>query len=87
MEYKKDCIHLKACRRYSKLLKSKGILLCFGRGCTDYCTAYQSIEDFKNENNLYNKKEVNEVMHCANHDGVNGYTDIMISDYLERKIR
>ena len=80
MEYQKDCIHLRACRRYSKLLKSKGISIA--RGCTDDCTAYKSIEDFKDENNLYNKKEVNKVMYGANYDGVNGYTDIIIEDYI-----
>ena len=82
MEYQKDCIHLIACRRYSKLLKSKGISI--SRGCTDNCTAYQSIEDFINENKLYTTEEVRTVMHCANNDGVNGYTDIVIDDYVER---
>ena len=48
-----DCIHLKACRRYSKILRSKGISIA--RGCNDTCTAYQSIEDFKDENNFYCK--------------------------------
>ena len=82
MEYQKDCIHIKACRRYSKLLKSKGILLCFGRGCTDNCTAYESIEDIRDKNKLYTTEEVRKVMHGANYDGVNGYTDIIIEDYI-----
>ena len=32
----------------------------------------------------FSLKEVNEVMHGANHDGVNGYTDIIIEDYVSR---
>lgn len=77
-----DCIHLKACRRYSKILRSKGISIA--RGCNDTCTAYQSIEDFKYENNFYSKEEVESVMYGANLDGVNGYTDIIIDDYVGR---
>lgn len=77
-----DCIHLKACRRYSKILRSKGISIA--RGCNDTCTAYQSIEDFIDENNFYNKEEVESVMYGANQDGANGYTDIIIEDYVKR---
>ena len=77
-----DCIHLKSCRRYSKNLRGKGISIA--RGCNDTCTAYQSIEDFKDENNFYSKEEVESVMYGANQDGVNGYTDIIIEDYVGR---
>ena len=76
-----DCIHSKACRRFSKILRSKGLRI--GRGCNDTCTAYQSIEDFKDEN-FYNKEEVENVMYGANLDGTNGYTDIIIEDYIKR---
>ena len=77
-----DCKHSKACRRFSKILRSKGLRI--GRGCNDTCTAYQSIEDFKDENNFYNKEEVENVMYGANLDGTNGYTDIIIEDYIKR---
>ena len=77
-----DCIHSKACRRFSKILRSKGLRI--GRGCNDTCTAYQSIEDLKDENDFYSKEEVESVMYGANLDGVNGYTDIIIDDYVER---
>ena len=77
-----DCIHSKACRRFSKILRSKGLRI--GRGCNDTCTAYQSIEDFIDENNFYNKEEVESVMYGANQDGANGYTDIIIEDYVKR---
>lgn len=39
-EYSEDCIHLKACRRLSKIAKSQG--KTFTRGCNDNCSAYVS---------------------------------------------
>lgn len=33
-----DCVHIKACRRMSKIAKSKGCQ--FGRGCNESCSAY-----------------------------------------------
>lgn len=42
--YMDDCIHLKACRRYSKIVKSKE-KKCISRGCDDSCSAYETIED------------------------------------------
>ena len=49
--YADDCIHLKACRRICKFHKINN------RGCKpDYCTAYETEEDFDNKRvkNAYN---------------------------------
>lgn len=82
MEYKKDCIHLIACRRYSKLLRGK--VRPVARWCTDNCTGYETIEDIRDKNKLYTYEEVRKVMHGANYDGVNGYTDIIVEDYVSK---
>ena len=79
--YAEDCIHLKACRRICKYHKINN------RGCTeDYCTAYQNINDFMEEYDLYNRYEIEKVMNGAINDGHNGYYsgDVLISDYIDR---
>lgn len=43
-QYMEDCIHLKACRRMSKLLTSKGVHV--NRGCNEECTAYINYDHF-----------------------------------------
>lgn len=37
-----DCIHLKACRRYAKIIKKEMHGACVPRGCNETCTAYTS---------------------------------------------
>ena len=79
--YAEDCIHLKACRRICKYHKINN------RGCTeDYCTAYQNIDDFMEEYDLYTRSEIEKVMNGAVNDGNSGYHsgDIIISDYINR---
>ena len=39
-KWPEDCIHLHACRRFSKILRDNGIIIA--RGCTQRCTAYCS---------------------------------------------
>lgn len=42
-KYMEDCIHLRACRRISKILRNDG--KTFSRNCTETCTAYVSGDD------------------------------------------
>ena len=42
MDYQKDCVHLKACRRLQKISRSKGFK--FSRHCDEKCSAYEDIE-------------------------------------------
>ena len=37
-----DCIHLKACRRYAKIIKREMHGACVPRDCNEDCTAYVS---------------------------------------------
>ena len=71
-----DCIHLKACRRLTKISK------CRNRGCNSSCGAYQSLLNFKEENYLYDREQVTKVMIGACYDGSRGCTDNMIEDYI-----
>lgn len=79
VEYADDCIHLKACRRICKFHKINN------RGCQkDYCTAYETIEDFTSENDLYTRTQVQKVKDGACYDGRNGLDegDCLIEDYI-----
>lgn len=40
-EYMQDCIHLMACRRYQKIIKSHGKTI--PRHCSEKCSAYLSV--------------------------------------------
>ena len=54
--YAEDCLHLKACRRFSLLLKKNGIIRA--RGCDpNYCTAYESKDEY------YTREQVEAVKH------------------------
>ena len=83
-EYCDDCIHLKACRRFSKRLRAKGISV--GRGCNPDCTAYETIyEAVKSQDEVfYTYEEVQAVKRGACLDGQQGYEpgDLLVSDYL-----
>ena len=39
-EYMEDCLHLKACRRLSKVCKTQLRGASISRGCNDSCSAY-----------------------------------------------
>ena len=79
--YEEDCIHLHACRRFSKIVKEKngGV----ARICdSEYCSAYENEEMFAEKNELYPHYKVQYAINRATEDALRGYTDNIVSDYI-----
>ena len=55
-----------------------------GRACNEKCTAYEDLETFADEHDLYTEGEVRRVISGACEDGKRGYYpgDLLISDYV-----
>lgn len=71
MEYAENCIHLKACRRMMKIGNFK-----HGRGCnSETCTAYDN-------SHVYTEEDCEKVLYGVINDVQNGYTDLLVSDYV-----
>ncbi len=74
MEFKDDCIHLKACRRLCKMHNLRN------RGCNENCTAYESESD-------YIEKDVAiDISRQALRDMEYGYSYDDLSCEIERKM-
>ncbi len=76
--YMEDCIHLKACRRLCKKVKTKYYGMQIARGCNSECSAYEPCS------NYYTYEQVEAVMRGACKDGQRGFDagDCLVSDYL-----
>lgn len=82
-EYPEDCIHLKACRRATKILKNH--LNAGTRKCNYCCNAYESKDDLIKKQRLYTHEQVEDVKYGACMDGHSGYypKDLLIEDYIK----
>ncbi len=82
-----DCIHLKACRRMSKIARNNGY--CIARWCNADCSAYETEEEFYQSAETYvgwyTTEDVKKCIDGACMDGKRGYYpgDLLISDYVE----
>ena len=78
-----DCIHLKACRRCSKIARAEGYR--GGRGCYSGCRAYQNLEMFiEATDGLYSYDDCRRIIEGACRDGQSGYSpgDLLVEDYI-----
>jgi hypothetical protein len=78
-DYMDDCVHLKACRRFSKMARNKGVKL--SRGCGENCSAYEREHDGR----LYTEQEVREIINGTVRDveyGIHDPYDILPGDFV-----
>ena len=85
-----DCIHLKACRRMQKIIKSRYTGLQIARHCTEECSAYETFAkgiDYWGCEDEY-KYTAKEVQYCIDRvysDARAGYSDNSIRDYIDER--